>query len=127
MRKIIAIAAIVGSFLAVLNSRAHAQAQGAFQYHPQGYCQITSLGSAVALVTASCSTGSVPAQAVIAEICVSGAAIRYRDDGTAPTALLGMPVGAGTCYPYAVSSGGFGALQLIQQTAGAIVDISFYN
>lgn len=103
------------------------QAQGAFQYHPQGYCQITSLSSAVNLVTASCSTGSVPAQAVIAEICVSVAAIRYRDDGTAPTTALGIPVGAGTCYPYAVSSGGFGALSLIQQTAGAVVDIAFYN
>lgn len=103
------------------------QAQGAFQYHPMGYCQITSLSSAVAMATASCSTGSVPAQAVIAEICVSAAAIRYRDDGTAPTTSLGIPVGAGTCFPYAVSAGGFGQLQIIQQTSGAIVDVSFYN
>lgn len=114
--------------LALIPSGAWAQgASGPYQFHPSGYCQITSLGSAVNLVTASCSTGSVPAQATIAEICVSTAAIRYRDDGTAPTASIGVPVGSGFCFPYSVSVGGFAALSLIQQSAGAIVDISFYN
>lgn len=103
------------------------QAQGPYRFQPMGYCQITSLSSAVAIVTASCSTGSVPAQAIEAEICVSGAAIRYRDDGTSPTTSLGIPVGAGVCYPYSVSEGGFGALFMIQQTTGATVDIAFYK
>jgi hypothetical protein len=103
------------------------QAAGPYRFHPLGYCQITSLSSAVALVTASCSTGSVATQATIAEVCVSVASIRYRDDGTAPTTTLGVPVGAGVCFPYSISEGGMSALQMIQQTAGAIVDILFYN
>lgn len=102
-------------------------ASGPYQFHPAGYCQITSLGSAVALVTASCSTGSVPAQATIAEICVSTAAIGYRDDGTAPTASIGVPVAASVCFPYSVSAGSFAALQFIQQTSGAVIDVAFYN
>lgn len=121
MKRLIAVIAVLWPVTAF------GQAQGPYKFHPLGYCQITVLSSAVALVTASCSTGSVPAQATEAEICVSGAAIRYRDDGTAPTTALGIPVGAGICYPYAVSEGGMGALQLIQQTAGATVDIAFYN
>lgn len=93
-------------------------------YVPDGYCQITVLTSAVNLVTASCSTGSVPAQGIVAEICVSGQAIRYRDDGTAPTASIGIPVAAGTCFQYA---GNIAKLSVIQQSATATVDASFYG
>lgn len=121
MKRLIAVLALLWPVAAF------GQAQGPYRYQPMGYCQITNLSSAVSLVTASCSTGSVPAQGIIAEICVSTAAIRYRDDGTAPTTSIGIPVGAGICYPYSVAEGGFGALSLIQQTAGAVVDISFYK
>lgn len=100
--------------------------QAPYSYQPLGYCQITSLATAKAMATASCTTGSVPTQVnnAIAEICVSGAAIRYRDDGTAPTASLGIPVAAGNCFQY---SGNIPALQIIQQSASATIDATFYN
>lgn len=104
-------------------------------YQPLGYCQITSLGSAVFLVSASCSTGSVPNGAVIAEICVSTQAIRYLDSPpgsspSAPTTTIGMPVAPVSstipaCFAYAITP--LTQMQLIAQTAGAVVDVLFYR
>ena len=73
-------------------------------------------GTAVAL--------TVPAGSTSAEICVESNAIRYRDDGTAPTASVGMPVLVSTCFPYA---GPLTAIQLIAQTGTASVSVSYYK
>lgn len=98
-------------------------------YTPLGYCQITSLSSAVPLITASCSTGSVPAGATMAEICVETAAVRYRDDGTAPTTSLGMLVSpsgtAPVCFAYAVTP--LSAVSFIAVTGSPVIDLSFYK
>lgn len=101
-----------------------AQAQGTRQsnpYFPVGYCQLTSMAAATQLSTCA---GGIPQRTVIAEICVEAQGVRYRDDGVAPTASVGIPVPAGTCFAYA---GTMGTLQFIQQTAGAIVNVSFYK
>lgn len=90
-------------------------------YIPAGYCQLTSISAATLVST--CASG-VPQKSVIAQICIEAQGIRYRDDGTAPTASVGMPVAAGTCFAY---SGSLTALQFIQQTSGAIVNLSFYK
>lgn len=90
-------------------------------YNPAGYCQLTSLSAAVLISTCS---GGIPARATIAQICVETQAIRYRDDGTAPTASVGMPTAAGSCFQYA---GDLTALRIIEQTASAKVDILFYK
>lgn len=84
-------------------------------WQPLGYVQITSLGSATGL--------SPPANATIAEITVEAAGIRYRDDGTSPTASVGMPVAPGNSFQYA---GDLTAVQFIQQTSGAIINVSYY-
>lgn len=89
---------------------------GGLYFAPLGYVQITNLTSAVGL--------SAPAGAVIAEIVVEAQGIRYRDDGTAPTASIGMPVAAGNSFQYA---GDFTAIQFIQQTSGAILNVSYYG
>ena len=99
-------------------------------YQPLGYCQITSLATAVALVSASCSSGSVPAGATMAEICVEVQSVRYRDDGTAPTTSVGMLISPGsatlpTCYPYAITP--FSAAQFIAVTGSPVIDVSFYK
>lgn len=86
-------------------------------YAPLGYQQYTSLSSAINLT-------SIPDQATIAEIIVEAQAIRYRDDGTAPTASIGMPVAAGNAFQY---SGDLSAVQFIQQTSGAIINVSYYK
>jgi hypothetical protein len=67
---------------------------------------------------------TVPAGANQIEICVEIQAIRYRDDGTAPTSSVGIPVPVGTCFPYA---GNLSAIQFIAQTAGATIDVAYYK
>lgn len=88
---------------------------------PLGYCQLTSVSSATAI--SSCS-GGIPARAAWAVLCVDTAAIRWRDDGTAPTASVGMPVASGQCFYY---SGTFSTLRVIAQTGSPVVNISFYS
>lgn len=98
-------------------------------YTPLGFCQITSLSSAAALVTASCSSGSVPVGATIAEICVETAGIRYRDDGTAPTTSVGIPVEPTStsplCYAYSIIP--LSQVQFIAISGSPVVDVSFYK
>lgn len=81
---------------------------------PLGYQQIVSPAAATGL--------TVPAGATMALISVSGATMRWRDDGTAPTAGVGMPVAAGQEFQY---SGNLAAIQVIG--TGATLDISYYR
>lgn len=127
MRRIGVCGAVLGAaFLLAGGAWGQTVRQAPYTYQPLGYCQMTSVATAKALATANCTTGSVPTQVnnAIAEICVSGAAIRYRDDGTAPTASIGIPVAAGNCFQY---SGNIPGLQIIQQAASATIDATFYN
>lgn len=83
---------------------------------PKGYQQITSLSASTPLI--------VPDGSVFAMITPSTQAIRYRDDGTAPTATIGYPIAVGQTLKY---TGGLTAIRLIQQTASASVDIAYYG
>ena len=92
---------------------------------PLGFCQ---LSVTTAAQTSSCS-GGIPSGATWALICNEGAAARYRDDGTAPTASVGMPLstgspGAPVCINYFAK---FSALQWIAQSGTSVLDISFYK
>lgn len=89
-------------------------------YTPLGQQQIAAGGLATA-------TGlpSIPAGARIAVVCVEAQAVRWRDDGVAPTASVGMPIAVGQCLVYTGSS--LAALQMIQATAGAIADVAYYR
>lgn len=80
-----------------------------------GYQQITSLSSSAAL--------TVPSGATIAVVQAEGADVRWRDDGTAPTATVGMLLPAGAELRY---TGALAALRLIQASAGATVNVSYY-
>lgn len=51
-------------------------------------------------------------------------AIRWRDDGTAPTAAVGYPIAVGVDF---VFTGNFANLRLIAQTAGAVVNLVAYG
>ena len=96
-------------------------AQSGLTYVPLGYCQLTSLGSAVLISTCS---GGIPSGATMVVMSIEGTAIRYRDDGTAPTASIGMPVGVGQALQY---SGTLSKLQIIQQSASATANFLFYR
>src|SRR5579872_4580230 len=108
-------------FLA-LPSIGHAQNFTGQQYTPLGYCQLTSITAATGL--SSCS-GGIPSGATWVELCITGAGASYRDDGTAPTASIGMLVASGVCFPYSVRP--LSAIQFIQQTSGTVIGASFYK
>ena len=50
--------------------------------------------------------------------------VRWRDDGVAPTATVGMPLAAGVTLQY---DGDLSQVQFIEQTAGAKLNISYYS
>ena len=80
-----------------------------------GYEQITSLSASTAL--------TVPVGATMALIVAETQAVRWRDDGTAPTASVGMPLATGTSLSY---DGDLKAIRFIQQTASAVLNVSYY-
>jgi hypothetical protein len=88
---------------------------------PLGYCQLSSLNSATNF--SSCA-GGIPAGANVAWISVGSEAIRYRDDGTPPTASVGFPLAAGATLLYV---GTPRLIQFIEQKASATVDVLFYR
>jgi hypothetical protein len=80
-----------------------------------GYQQITSLSSATGL--------TVPAGATRALIAPLTKDIRWRDDGTNPTASVGMPVSAGTYLSY---DGDLQNIKFIETSASAELNITYY-
>jgi hypothetical protein len=80
-----------------------------------GYQQITNLTASTAL--------TVPAGATMALIIPELQGVRWRDDGTAPTATVGMPLAAGTSLSY---DGDLKAIRFIQQAATGYLNVSYY-
>jgi ABC-type nickel/cobalt efflux system permease component RcnA len=80
-----------------------------------GYQQITSLSAATAL--------TVPSGATLAVIVAEAQAVRWRDDGVAPTATVGMPVGT---YVPLIYDGDLSRIRFIEQTASAKINVSYY-
>lgn len=83
---------------------------------PVGYQQITTLSAATAL--------TVPKEARIAFIQAETANVRWRDDGTNPTAGVGMlllSTSEGMWF-----TGKLQALRFIEAAAGAKLNVSYY-
>lgn len=89
----------------------------------RGYGQLTGLTSAKGLPAIG-SPAAIPPDATCAVIVASGQAVRWRDDGTAPTASVGMHLAVGTEFIY---TGNLSAIQFIQETATAVVDVTYYK
>ncbi len=92
------------------------------QVTPLGYCQLTSIDASTLL---SACSGGVPSGATVADVMVEAQAVRYRDDGTAPTATVGMPLAVGGEKIFVLNN--LTALRFISQTAGAHLSIAFYK
>lgn len=84
---------------------------------PLGYQQITSLSSAATL--------TVPAKADYAIAVPETQAIRYRDDGTAPTTSVGMLVATGQAFT--ICGAQLRVIQIIQAAASATLNVSYYG
>lgn len=93
---------------------AHAQKN---QWAPLGCQQLTSLSAATKLT-------NIPPGATLIAIAVEGQSVRYRDDGVAPTGSVGELLPIGGPWPY---SANLSAIQFIQTSASATVDVCFYQ
>lgn len=92
------------------------------QRNPLGYQQLTLTAAAQKLTVPAAIQGK-PCMYVVIQNNGTTAG-RWRDDGTAPTAGVGMVINPGSELDYA---GDPTALQFIQAAAGAVLDISYYN
>lgn len=81
-----------------------------------GYQQITSLSAATAL--------TIPSGAILALIQAESKDVRWRDDGTSPTASVGMTITAGSMLEY---NGVLENLKFIEVTASAKLNVSYYR
>lgn len=89
-----------------------------------GYQQITTLSSAVGLTVPEVDNegrASTPVQATI--ICETQG-VRWRDDGVAPTATIGMPLAVGTVFTY---DGDLKRIKFIEQTASAKLNVTYHS
>lgn len=83
---------------------------------PLGYQQITSLSAAASL--------TVPTGATIAVIIAETQAVRWRDDGTNPSATVGMPLPVQTPFVY---SGDLSAIKFFEQAGSAKLNVSYFK
>lgn len=81
----------------------------------RGYSQITSLSASTGL--------TVPDGAVYAVIVPEVQPVRWRDDGTAPTASVGMQLDVGQPLRY---DGNLDSIRFIEVAASAKLNVSFY-
>jgi hypothetical protein len=96
------------------------------QLTPLGNCRLASLAAATLISTCS---GGIPAGALLAFIVADAgtANLRYRDDGTSPTASIGIELSSGGNFTY---RGSLSALSFIQEgttPAAAALNIGFYK
>jgi hypothetical protein len=83
---------------------------------PMGYQQIDDVSAAVGL--------AVPSGADRALIQVLGQNVRWRDDGTDPTASVGMRRAAGDELFYTAD---LAAIKFIEEAAGAEINVVYYK
>lgn len=113
MRKLLAIAALL-----VFTSSAIADS--GVRRVPCGYQQLTTLSAAIALTVPTTCGGPVSMALITAE----AQAVRYRDDGTDPSATVGMPLAVGVALTY---EGRITAIKFFEQTGGAKLNVLFYR
>lgn len=94
---------------------------------PLGYAQLTSIDASTLVSTAtfgSAGAAGIPAGTQLLVVQPQSQAIRWRDDGTAPSTTVGMPLAVGATLNY---TGNFAALRVISSTAGAGVNLVAYG
>lgn len=91
---------------------------GPLKLVPLGYQQI----GASALANATALT--VPAGANVAYVSVDTAPVRWRDDGTAPTASIGMQIVAAGVLEY---WGDLGMIEFILASGSPVLNVSYYR
>lgn len=88
-----------------------------------GYQQITSLSTATGLTVPQKDLNGLACKPSIAIITAETQAVRWRDDDTAPTASVGMPLAAGATLQY---DGDLAKIKFIEQSASAKINVTYY-
>jgi hypothetical protein len=88
-----------------------------------GYQQITSLSSAQNLTVPDLDLTGLNQKPTFALITPETQGVRWRDDGIAPTATVGMPLAAGVTLQY---DGNLKNIRFIEQAGSAKLNISYY-
>ena len=88
-----------------------------------GYFQATDVGASLGF--AAIAGGAIPDGTEFVEVAVRGQAVRWRGDGTNPTAAVGMPLPVGTTRFFTQQR--LAAVRFIEQVAGAVLDCTFYG
>lgn len=91
-------------------------ATGQSYMEPLGYVQLTA--------AAATGLGTVPDGTTLAMIQCETQAIKWRDDGTNPTTLIGQLLPVNTTLFY---SGTMSAFKMIEVAASTKVNVSFYR
>ena len=89
-----------------------------------GYFQITDISTAKGFTDADVGQLTIPAETDHILIIPEGAKIRYRDDGTNPTASVGMPIGIEATITYRNTD--LTKFKVIQQSAGGKLNGTYY-
>lgn len=79
------------------------------------------LGAGIAAATGF----SLPAGTEFAEVTVGAQAVRWRADGTDPTAAIGMPMAVGATRIFTMQQ--LGSVKFIEQAVGAVLSITYYG
>jgi len=91
---------------------------------PCGYQQITDVSASTALTVPP--AGAIPSNQQPPTRCIvtcETSAVRWRDDGTAPTSGVGYPLAVGQELQY---DGDLKRIRFIQQAASAVLNVSYY-
>lgn len=88
-----------------------------------GYQQITSLSAAAGLTVPTTDKSGNKQQPTFALIVAESKDVRWRDDGTDPTASVGMPLAVGVPLQY---DGDLTRIKFIETSASAKLNISYY-
>jgi len=88
-----------------------------------GYQQITSLSASTALTVPIMDVNGLSCRPAIAIITPETQAVRWRDDGVAPTASVGMPLAVGVTLQY---DGDITQIRFIEQSASAKLNVTYY-
>ncbi len=87
---------------------------------PLGYQRIT-------VLSASAGFSNVPDGAELVIVTAETQAVRWRDDGTPPTATIGYPLPLNAELQYSGGKAAIEALRFIEQAASATLHACFYG
>lgn len=89
-----------------------------------GYQQIVGLAASTALTVPTRDINGLVSSPTVAIIVPETQGVRWRDDGVAPSATVGMPLAVGATLMY---DGDLTKIRFFQQAATATLNVSYYK